>query len=208
MNIDDGLRAIGVDEAGRGPLAGPVAVAVVKILDPAAVQLFFTDKIRDSKKMTEKRRKEVFEGIREAASRKQLVFAAALVAAHSIDELGITASCTAGVGGVLKRLDIRFDEEVTLDGRLYAPTHFTKQVSIDKGDETHPAIALASVVAKVTRDERMKELGREYPVYGFEVHKGYGTKAHYDALLRHGLSPEHRRTFLKKFLTTRQNPHG
>ncbi|MDP3989179.1 MAG: ribonuclease HII [bacterium] len=206
MNSTSFLQ-LGIDEAGRGPLAGPVAVAVVGIKDEAIVEALFPDGIKDSKKMSEKQRRFVFNSIKRYAKEDRLVFACALISAHSIDEIGIVPSCTAGVGGVLGRITCHVQQEILLDGRLKAPMQYINQTAYDKGDATYPAIALASVVAKCTRDERMVELGRTYPAYGFEVHKGYGTNAHYEALLRHGLCKEHRRTFLKRFLVSKENPH-
>ncbi|MDP3956161.1 MAG: ribonuclease HII [bacterium] len=198
---------IGVDEAGRGPLAGPVAVGAVKIIDSTIIDSLFVDGVRDSKKMSERHRIFIYNTMVRYGREGRLAFSVGLVSCRSIDALGITASCTAGVGGVLQKLGVGETERIDLDGRLYAPKQFTNQQSHTRGDATYPSIALASVVAKVTRDNRMVELGHKYPEYNFEVHKGYGTKAHYDALLRHGLSPEHRSSFLTRFLKSRKNPH-
>jgi len=197
----------GVDEAGRGPIAGPVAVAAVGIKDATIVEALFPAGIRDSKQMTVKQRTLVLATIRRYVKEGRLVYSCAFASAQSIDELGIVPSCTVAAGGVLEKICVWRGSTILLDGRLHAPAMFTNQASYDKGDSTYPAIALASVVAKCLRDERMMELGCLYPVYGFEVHKGYGTKAHYDALLRHGLSIEHRTTFLTRFLKSRTNPH-
>ena len=199
---------IGVDEAGRGPIAGPVAVAAVGIIDSEIISTFFPNGIKDSKKMTAKARQYCYNTIIRYAKEGRLRFTAGFISAQSIDELGIVPSCTAGVAGVLDKLRVGHTESVMLDGRLYAPKQYSNQASFDKGDEQYPGIALASVVAKQLRDQRMVELGNQYPAYGFEQHRGYGTKAHYEALLRHGLSKEHRRTFLKRFLKERKNPHS
>lgn len=184
---------IGVDEAGRGPLAGPVAVGVVSV--PARFNFSLIDGVRESKQLTELGREIWFEKLRvleqEAGLRYIVVFSSAKV----IDTYGITRAVRRAVyKGVRTLSPEHAGTEVLLDGLLHAPQEY-KQETIIRGDENEPIIALASIAAKVTRDRLMKRLGLRYPEYGFEVHKGYGTKAHREAIAAHGLCAAHRRSF-------------
>jgi ribonuclease HII len=187
---------VGIDEAGRGPLAGPVSVGVVVIpvqFDPA---LF--DGIRDSKKLSEKARDAWFEKLPSLEAEHGLRYKVEFTSAHYIDEYGIVPAIKRAVAAALRSLAVVPEEaEVLLDGSLKAPPEFVVQKTIIRGDETEPVISLASVAAKVTRDRFMKQAAAKYPEYGFEVHKGYGTKAHRDAIKKHGLSDIHRRSFIK-----------
>lgn len=193
---------IGVDEAGRGPLAGPVAVGVVMVPKGFTVKKAFPG-VADSKKLSAKKREEIFALLAERPQqgvRCTVVFASAKM----IDKKGISVAIRESVAKGVRLLtaDIKAGPlcvEVLLDGSLCAPSEY-KQKTIIKGDVTEPIISLASIAAKVTRDRLMQRLAQKYPGYGFERHKGYGTKAHYAALTRLGLSPEHRTTFLKKSL--------
>jgi len=188
---------VGVDEAGRGPLAGPVSVGVVVIpmtLKPALNRYG----VKDSKGLSVGDRERWYQWILKERRAGKLNFVTALVSARTIDERGIVAAVERGINRCLARLDLSPDAcRILLDGSLRAPAKFKKQKTIIRGDETEPIIALASVAAKVRRDRLMIRLARKWPGYGFEVHKGYGTKAHYAALRRQGPSLIHRRTFLK-----------
>ena len=195
---------IGIDEAGRGPLAGPVAVGVVCIprefYNP---ELLRARGIRDSKKLSEKKREEWYDWVMAEAKARRLLFAVSLVSNTSIDTHGIVPAIKQGIASGLERIESHLDallpseSRVLLDGGLKAPESFSQQKTIIKGDEKEPIISLASIMAKVTRDRHMGELAKKYPEYGFEIHKGYGTARHYEALKNHGASSAHRTTFLK-----------
>ncbi|NTV44459.1 MAG: ribonuclease HII [Candidatus Yonathbacteria bacterium] len=192
---------IGIDEAGRGPLAGPVSVGVVAIPAEhrdAVLEMFALLQGRDSKKWSEKRREEWFEQICEAKRAGLVTFSGVMVGARSIDEMGIVYTINAAMARGLERLEVDpVEARVLLDGGLRAPAMYANQESIVKGDEKEIVIAMASIVAKVTRDRHMRSLAEKYPVYGFGVHKGYGTAKHYAAIEEHGMCEEHRRSFLK-----------
>lgn len=184
---------IGIDEAGRGPLAGPVSVGAIRI--PARLNSWKRFRnLRDSKHLSEKQRESWFASIR---SDGRIRHARAMVGARTIDRIGIVRAGNLAVARALRRLKPARQTMVLLDAGLRAPRRFEKQESIIHGDETIPVIALASVVSKVVRDRALCRLAKRYPHYRFEVHKGYGTKAHYRALAKHGLSLIHRRTFCK-----------
>ncbi len=192
---------VGIDEAGRGPLAGPVSVAVVVQLARIVLD---SDKmlgiLRDSKKLSEQKREEWFKWLREKKKKGDLDFAVSLVGEKIIDQRGIVRAVKIGIGRCLKRLKLNPNQcQVLLDGSLKAPKIYRDQRTIIRGDETIPIIALASIVAKVTRDRKMVRLGKKFPNYQLAIHKGYGTRAHYRALRKYGLSPLHRRSFLKDF---------
>lgn len=188
---------VGVDEAGRGPLAGPVSVGV--IVAPLNFKPVFKKyAVKDSKKLSEKNREEWYRWLVKERREGKLNFATALVDNKIIDKKGIVAAIKIGMARCLKSLDLKPTEcEVLLDGSLKAPPIFKQQKTIIRGDETEPVIALASIAAKVRRDRYMCRLAKKFPAYQFEVHKGYGTKAHYAALKKNGLSTFHRLSFLK-----------
>ncbi len=186
---------IGVDEAGRGPLAGPVAVGLVSVPEGFDVALEFKG-VKDSKQLSEKKREQLFYLLEERAKRGDLRYQVELESAEAIDREGIAVvirrALARGLGSLAPDSAL---VRVELDGGLKAPPEYAQETII-RGDETVPLISLASIAAKVTRDRLMTELAREYPHYGFEMHKGYGTKAHYEALREHGLSVVHRRSFI------------
>ena len=194
---------VGIDEVGRGPLAGPVAVGVLVLKESR--KRFRPDAhrgetfLRDSKQLSAKQREKWFEIIRAERQRGALDFSVSFVSHKLIDKRGLTWALRIATARSLARLAIPNDSAIFLDGGLRAPKIFKNQRTIIKGDEKIPAIALASIVAKVTRDRLMIRLAKKYPQYGFEKHKGYGTAAHYEALKKHGLCPIHRRSFLLKF---------
>lgn len=191
---------IGIDEAGRGPLAGPVAVAAVAVsrlnLDRKRFDLGFGP-LRDSKHLAPRRREEWFGWLKKQRARGRLRFTASLVGEKTIDRIGIVRAVKIGIRRVLGRLKIRSNDcRILLDGGLKAPAKYHNQRTVIHGDNLIPIIMLASIAAKVRRDRRMGRLSKRYPGYGFEIHKGYGTKKHYAALRRQGLSPLHRRSFM------------
>ena len=184
-----GLHLIcGVDEAGRGPLAGPVCAAAVVL--PEHLQI---PGLTDSKKLTDKKRRELFPIIQEQA----VAYGIGLASEQEIDEINILQATFLAMGRALEQLSVR-PEIALIDGNR--ETDFGLPVkTVVKGDSLSANIAAASVLAKVTRDNLMLELAQQYPEYGFDIHKGYGTKAHYEALRTYGPCPIHRRSFLKKF---------
>ncbi len=190
---------VGIDEVGRGPLAGPVALCACKV--PADFDMTYFAGIKDSKKLSEKKREEWFAKISALKAAGELDFAYVEIAALEIDTIGIAEAIKKAVGMVLEEL--KLDPMVTkifLDGSLHAPKHFPNQETIIKGDEKIPVISAASIIAKVTRDRYMEGQAVLYPAYGFEKHKGYGTAGHCKAIKKHGLSPIHRRSFVKNII--------
>lgn len=189
-------HVVGVDEAGRGPLAGPVSVGVV--VAPLALNLALKKRaIKDSKKLGEKDREQWYKWLMTERRAGRLNFATALISPQVIDKRGIVVAVNLGIKKCLKRLNLNPHEcEMLLDGGLRAPIIFKIQTTIIKGDEKEALIALASIAAKVRRDKEMCRLAKKWPAYNFNIHKGYGTKAHYQALKKHGPSLIHRLTFL------------
>ena len=192
---------VGIDEVGRGPLAGPVAVGVLR-LKTKRFRLFYKKGetfLRDSKQLSAKQREKWFEIISAERQRGALDFSVSFVSHTLIDKRGLSWALRIATARSLARLTVSTKSEIFLDGGLRAPEIFKNQKTIIKGDEKIPAVALASIVAKVLRDRLMIRLAKQYSQYGFENHKGYGTKAHYGAIKKHGLCPIHRRSFLLKF---------
>ena len=184
-----GVKVIaGVDEAGRGPLAGPVCAAAVIL--PANLEI---PGLTDSKKLTDKKRRELYPIIKEQA----IAYGIGFASEQEIDEINILQATFLAMQRAIDQLEGKADLAL-IDGNR--EKDFVLPVkTVVKGDSLSANIAAASVLAKVTRDDIMVELAEKYPEYGFEIHKGYGTKAHYAALTQHGPSPIHRMTFLKKF---------
>ncbi len=193
---------IGIDEVGRGPLAGPVTVAAViaATVIYRNQRLFFG--IKDSKKLSPEKREEWFKRFKTFKTRlKNFEFAHASVASQSIDRIGISAALRLAAKKCLQKLDIKnLKQKIVLDGSLYAPDEYINQETIIKGDEKVPIIAAASIIAKVIRDRHMVRMHKKFPQYGFNAHKGYGTKMHQAAIRAHGLCAIHRKTFCRKFL--------
>ena len=188
-HFTNGIEVIcGVDEAGRGPLAGPVSAAAVIL--PKGLEI---PGLNDSKKLTDKRRRELMPIIKEQA----LAYGIAFASHEEIDEINILQATFLAMERALEQLKIR-PELALIDGNRQKDFGINVETVI-KGDSRSANIAAASVLAKVTRDDYMEAMATEYPGYGFEIHKGYGTKAHYEALRNLGPSPIHRMTFLKKF---------
>ncbi len=189
---------IGVDEAGRGPLAGPVAVGVVVV--PKDFDWRLLSGVNDSKQLSEKKREEIFKATQMLRASAHLDYAVAMVSASVIDKIGIVPAVERAMGRALKKLDPSPAEtRVKLDGGLRAPSGFLYQETIIKGDAKEKVIGLASILAKVTRDRYMVRIADkpQFAPYDFSIHKGYGTKAHRTAIERHGLSTLHRHTFCK-----------
>ena len=187
--FSEGIRLIcGVDEAGRGPLAGPVCAAAVIL--PANLDIPGLD---DSKKLSDKRRRELYPIIKEQA----VAYSIAMVDHDQIDQINILQASLLAMEQAINGLDIK-PELALVDGNREKDFGVPVKTVVH-GDSLSASIAAASVLAKVTRDDHMLQMAQLYPQYGFEIHKGYGTKAHYAALTEHGPSPIHRMTFLKKF---------
>ena len=192
--IEDECRAqgytviCGVDEAGRGPLAGPVCAAAVILPDHLELP-----GLNDSKKLSDKKRRELFPLIKEQA----VAYGIGLADEKEIDEINILQATFLAMERAIAQLEGKADLAL-IDGNR-AKDFGLPVKTVVKGDSLSASIAAASILAKVTRDDMMEAYAGEYPGYGFEVHKGYGTKAHYAALTEKGPSPIHRMTFLKKF---------
>ncbi len=247
---------VGIDEVGRGPIAGPVAVCAFLIKDENFIESAISrtygennkeekrltstqdglPRLRDSKKLTKKQREEWFEYLKVAKTEGFCDFAVSFVSSENIDKFGIAKCIQKALNESLARIasqnlpnfsrftlkgagwDKNLEDSVSLasynhesisqeknflaefsiflDGGLHAPVEYIHQETIIKGDELHPVISLASIVAKVSRDKVMETFAKKYPEYGFEKHVGYGTKAHYDAIKKHGQTPIHRKTFI------------
>ncbi len=188
---------LGVDEAGRGPLAGPIAVAVVSTkYDIRKTKQLFKG-IRDSKKFSEKQREEWFTKFKRLKKEGVLDYAATFSGAGTIDRYGIVGATKRALARAMKKIVVRPEKsEIFLDGTLYAPRKYINQKTIIRGDDNVPIIAAASIVAKVLRDRKMKRLAKKFPNYGFEIHKGYGTTLHYRKLKKYGFCVIHRRSFI------------
>lgn len=187
--FDQGIGVIcGVDEAGRGPLAGPVYAAAAIL--PRDLEI---PGLTDSKKLSDKKRRELFPIIKEQA----VAFGIGVASEKEIDEINILQATFLAMKRALEKLSVRPDLAL-IDGNR--ETDFgVPAKTVVKGDSLSASIAAASILAKVSRDDYMMELAQKYPQYGFDIHKGYGTKAHYQALREFGPSEVHRMTFLKSF---------
>ena len=184
---------VGVDEAGRGPLAGPVSVGVVAVPYRFDIKRAFPG-VDDSKKLTEAAREEIYIEALTRARAGDIKLCARLAGALYIDRYGIVRAVRRGVWSGVRHVAEPENSFIKLDGLLKAPPEY-RQETIIKGDSLEPVISLASVVAKVRRDRLMKKLAAQYPQYGFEVHKGYGTRMHLEAIGEFGLCGLHRRSF-------------
>jgi ribonuclease HII len=221
---------IGIDEVGRGPIAGPVAVCAFLMKDESFLNLSTISnggksvlpKLRDSKKLSKKQREVWFEFLKKEKEKGNCDFAVSFVSSENIDKFGIAKCIQKALNQSLEKITpqnyLNFcpcrnplglsDEDlnnsvdpscfykIVLDGGLHAPKEFVNQETIIKGDELHPVISLASIVAKVSRDAVMTKYAKVYPEYGFEKHMGYGTKAHYEAIKKYGQTSIHRKSFI------------
>lgn len=193
--VDDNIRKsfgifCGMDEAGRGPLAGDVFAAAV-VLDPEKI----IDEINDSKKLSEKKREMLFDAIKE----NSLSYAIAKATVDEIEEINILNAAMLAMKRAVDMLDFPVSFALA-DGNKIPEGLQMKADCLIKGDALSASIGAASILAKVSRDRYMKELAVKYPEYGFEKHKGYGTKQHREALFKYGPCPVHRMSFLKKIL--------
>ena len=188
----------GIDEAGRGPLAGPVAVGIVLARERNPALSFFKE-VKDSKQLSSQKRLLVYEGLKGAKERGEISFAVSLVGSETIDRVGINNAVKTAVKRCLLRLACDNGKtRVLLDGGLRAPREFIFQETIIRGDEKEALIALASIVAKVTRDRKMERFSARYPNYFFDEHKGYGTDLHRKLIRRYKPCAIHRMTYLKR----------
>lgn len=177
----------GVDEAGRGPLAGPVCAAAVILPEGVII-----DGVNDSKKLSEKNRESLFDVIREQA----LSYSIAYATVDEIEEINILNATMLAMRRAIDGLDIKADYAM-IDGNKIPPIDIDAECIV-KGDAKSMSIACASILAKVSRDRLLYKYAEEYPMYGFDKHKGYGTKVHREAILKYGPCPYHRKSFLKK----------
>ncbi len=190
-------QIVGIDEVGRGPIAGPVAVGAFTCSSEFFDSIRIKVPLRDSKKLTKKQREAWFTYLLDCRSKKLCNFSVSYVSSENIDKFGIVKSIKKALEvSLLKIANNPNDVFVYLDGGLKAPEQFIYQETVIKGDELHPVISCASIVAKVSRDKVMESYAKEYPEYGFENHVGYGTKAHYKVLKKNGLTKIHRKTFI------------
>ncbi len=188
--VNAGYKVVcGIDEAGRGPLAGPVHAAAVIL--PMGLEI---EGLNDSKKLTEKKREQLFDIICE----KAIDYSIGVATEKEIDEINILNATFLAMHRAVEGLKIKPDYAL-IDGNQYPKIPFVTEETVVKGDAKSMSIAAASILAKVSRDRLMLEKAKEYPEYCFEKHKGYGTKVHYEAIKEFGPSPIHRVTFLKKF---------
>ena len=189
--ISKGFKTIcGIDEAGRGPLAGPVYAAAVIL--PLGLEI---TGLNDSKKLSEKKREELFDVICE----KAVDFSIGIADEKEIDEINILNATFLAMKRAVGGLKIKPDYAL-IDGNRYPRIGGITEETIVKGDGKSMSVAAASILAKVSRDRYMLEIAEKYPQYCFEKHKGYGTKLHYEMLEKYGISPVHRKSFLKKLL--------
>lgn len=177
----------GVDEAGRGPLAGPVCAAAVILPEGVII-----DGVNDSKKLSEKKRESLFDVIREQA----LSYSIAYATVDEIEEINILNATMLAMRRAIDGLEIKADYAM-IDGNKIPPLDIDAECIV-KGDAKSMSIACASILAKVSRDRLLYKYAEEYPMYGFDKHKGYGTKVHREAILKYGPCPYHRKSFLKK----------
>lgn len=189
--VEKGFKTVcGIDEAGRGPLAGPVYAAAVIL--PLGLDI---DGLNDSKKLTEKKREMLFDVICE----KAVDFSIGVADEKEIDEINILNATFLAMKRAVEGLTVKPDYAL-IDGNQYPHIGGVTEETIVKGDGKSMSVAAASILAKVSRDRFMLEMAEKYPQYCFEKHKGYGTKLHYEMLEKYGISPVHRKSFLKKFI--------
>ena len=180
----------GIDEAGRGPLFGPVVAACVVLPKGCLIE-----GVNDSKKLSEKKREQLFDEIKE----KAVAWGVGIVDNNTIDEINILEATRKAMHEAVKNLQVKPDY-IFIDAEKHVDTDGIPYLPIIKGDALSINISCASIIAKVTRDRMVDEWAKEYPEYGLEKHKGYGTKQHTDAIKQYGLTPLHRKTFCQKFI--------
>jgi len=187
------MYVAGIDEVGRGPLAGPVSIGIVWTKKGLDLKERYPT-LNDSKKLSEKKREEIYEL---AKKDNDISYVVVSNAAKVIDEKGIEFAIRDAIARGCKK--IPEDTFIYLDGRLKAPEAFSQETVVG-GDTKVPAISLASIMAKVERDRYLKKMSQDYPKYGFHKHKGYGTRAHMDAIAEFGLSELHRVSFCRNLI--------
>lgn len=191
---------VGIDEAGRGPLAGPVVAAVLALPQNSEFRIKNSElKLKDSKKLSPQKREKWY---RILTRHPRIKWAAASVGPKTIDKINVARAANLAAERALRKLKLKPARNIfiLLDGSLSSPREF-RQETIIKGDEKIWSIAAASIIAKVTRDRKMRRLSKKFPDYGFDIHKGYGTKLHYQKLRKFGSSTIHRKTFLRPPVT-------
>lgn len=197
---------VGIDEVGRGPLAGPVTVCAVLCTTAFYKKLATYEGLTDSKKLSEKNREHWFSMAKLMQEEGSIVYAVESVSPKEIDTIGISKAIQKALDKALEKISTQHRQiqpssvRVLLDGSLHAPLEYVNQETIIKGDQKEKIISLASIIAKVTRDRYMVKIAKKYPEYGLDIHKGYGTKLHRDAIRKYGLSEIHRKSFCTKIL--------
>lgn len=191
FNVHEQL--IGIDEVGRGPLAGPVVAAAVML--PHHAKLLG---LKDSKKISEKKRERLYDEIYQTA----LAIGIGIVEAPDIDKINILQATFEAMRQALSQIPLNETYSLLVDGNQSIPKIEQQQYTIIGGDNKSACIAAASVIAKVTRDRMMIDYAKDYPYYDWEHNKGYGTKKHYEGISAYGITPLHRHSFLKKFYET------
>lgn len=198
------MKIVGIDEVGRGPLAGPVTVCVVSCDEKIYTSLFKNKNLpalgKDSKKLKEKDREIYEKYLKQLSKEGKIKFKITHISNNIIDSKGLSFSIKKALSISLSSLYAAKDSKILLDGGLKAPIEYPSQKTIIKGDEKERIIAWASILAKVSRDSLMKKASKKFPGYEFEVHKGYGTLKHRAAIKQRGLSPLHRITFCKRLI--------
>jgi len=201
------MKIVGIDEVGRGPLAGPVTIGVVSIpyLKLGIIRRVFKN-IRDSKQLTPSEREEWFEIICQQAEAKNISFCVTSAKNFIIDRDGISQAIRKLIARSLVKLKAHpLKTKIFLDGGLKAPRRYLNQKTIIKGDEKITVISIASVAAKVLRDRHMKKIAKSFPEYGFEIHKGYGTPHHIEKIKKYGPCELHRMSFIKNFINVQNS---
>lgn len=193
-----GIHSVGIDEVGRGPLAGPVAVGVVRTHLSRKEYTKLLSKIRDSKKASEKERMEWYKKALEWKKSGLIDFNVVFQSSKHIDLYGIVPAIRLCMQKGIKNVFGKNNDEYLLDGGLRLSKEYVSQKTIIRGDSKEPLIAFAATIAKVIRDKYMVLLAKKYPEYGFAEHKGYGTKVHRANIKKYGLSLVHRKTFCKR----------
>lgn len=193
------FMTIGIDEVGRGALAGPVTVAAVAVPRELRIRNYELGNLKDSKKLSSKKREAWFAFFK---NHSQIAYAVARVYPKKIDRINISNAANLAASRAFKKLVAKCQisnakYRVLLDGGLCLGIKGINQRTIVKGDEKYKAIKIASIIAKVLRDKEMSRLSKKYPVYGFHIHKGYGTKDHIKSIKKHGPSDVHRASFLR-----------
>lgn len=192
LYAEEGIQSIcGIDEAGRGPLAGPVVVAAVIMPKDSMIE-----GVNDSKKVSKKKREMLYEEI----TKEAICYSVGIMDQREIDEINILNATKKGLTLAIQGLKVKPDT-ILVDALTNIDTCNIPYISIIKGDAKSYSIAAASIIAKVTRDRIMREWDKIYPQYGFEKHKGYGTKMHIEAIKEYGLCPLHRLSFVKNILS-------